>query len=113
MMGMTNLASMASAAGPRPAPPCEAQIAADPFRAGFRMLITGLQGFERTVAFARDEASKRIVSAAAQTKRWAAARKPKVAAATPVPAKAARKKRRLSPEGRARIVAATKMHWRR
>jgi hypothetical protein len=60
MMGMTNLASMASAAGPRPAPPCEAQIAADPFRAGFRMLITGLQGFERTVAFARGEAAATI-----------------------------------------------------
>ena len=42
--------------------------------------------------------------AVAQKNRWAAARKPK-AAATPVPAKAARKKRRLIPKGRARIIA--------
>ena len=62
---------------------------------------------------------KRIVSlaarrrmAAAQRKRWAAARKARTeAAATPAPAKAAKKKRRLSPEGRARIVAATKRRW--
>jgi hypothetical protein len=47
---------------------------------------------------------------AAQRKRWAAARKPK-AAATPVPAKAAKKKRHLIPKGRARIVAATKKRW--
>jgi len=39
--------------------------------------------------------------AAAQRKGWAAARKPKVAAATPAPAGAAGKKRRLGPEGRA------------
>jgi hypothetical protein len=31
-------------------------IAADPFRGGVQVLITGPQGFERTVAFARDEA---------------------------------------------------------
>jgi hypothetical protein len=40
-----------------------------------------------------------------------AARKAKAAAATLAPAKAARKKRDLSPEGRARIVAATKRRW--
>jgi hypothetical protein len=45
--------------------------------------------------------------AAAQRKRWAAARKTK-AAATPAPANAAKRKRRLIPEGRARIIAATK-----
>ena len=33
------------------------------------------------------------------------------AAATPAPAKTARKKRRLTPEGRARIIAATKKRW--
>ena len=40
-------------------------------------------------------------------KRWAGARKPK-AAATPARAQAARKKRRLNPAGRARIIAPTK-----
>jgi hypothetical protein len=30
-------------------------IAADPFKGGFRVLITGPQGFERTVAFAMDD----------------------------------------------------------
>jgi hypothetical protein len=50
--------------------------------------------------------------AAAQEKRWAVARKSKAdAAAPPAPAKAAKKKRRLSPEGRARIIAATKRRW--
>jgi hypothetical protein len=80
-----------------------------------RVLITGPRGFERTAAFARDEALKRIARSAerrrmagAQRKRWAVVRKAKGAAATPAPAKAAGKKRRLSPEGRARIVAATK-----
>jgi hypothetical protein len=41
-------------------------------------------------------------------KRWAAARK---VAAAPAPAKAARKKRRPSPEGVPRIIAATKRRW--
>ena len=50
--------------------------------------------------------------AAAQRKRWAVTRKAKAAeAAAPVPAKTAREKRRLSPEGRARIIAATKKRW--
>jgi hypothetical protein len=35
--------------------PYEAWIAADPFRGGFRVLITGPQGFERTVTFAIDD----------------------------------------------------------
>ena len=35
--------------------PHEAWIAADPFKGGFRVLITGPQGFERTVAFAMDD----------------------------------------------------------
>ena|ERR1035438_8349802 len=60
-----------------------------------------MAGFPAALAF--------LTAAPAQRKRWAAARKAKAAAtATPAPAKAAKKKRRLSPEGRARIVAATK-----
>ena len=35
--------------------PHEAWIAADPFRGGFQVLITGPQGFERTVTFATDD----------------------------------------------------------
>jgi hypothetical protein len=35
--------------------PHEAWIAADPFRGGFRVLITGPQGFERIVVFALDD----------------------------------------------------------
>ena len=35
--------------------PHEAWIAADPFKGGFRVLITGPQGFERTVMFALDD----------------------------------------------------------
>lgn len=35
--------------------PHEAWIAADPFKRGFRVLITGPHGFERTVTFAIDD----------------------------------------------------------
>src|SRR5260370_5881351 len=35
--------------------PHEAWIAADPFKGGFRVLITGAHGFERTVMFALDD----------------------------------------------------------
>jgi hypothetical protein len=35
--------------------PHEAWIAADPFNGGFRVLITGAHGFERTVTFALDD----------------------------------------------------------
>ena len=35
--------------------PHEAWIAADPFKGGFRVLITGPQGFERSVVFALDD----------------------------------------------------------
>jgi hypothetical protein len=38
----------------------EAWIAADPFRGGVRVLITGPQGFERTVWFAVDELPQEI-----------------------------------------------------
>ena len=34
---------------------CEGWIAADPFRGGVRVVITGPQGFERVVLFALDE----------------------------------------------------------
>jgi hypothetical protein len=43
-------------AGGRPAKESyEGWIAADPFRGGVRVLITGPQGFERTVMIAMDE----------------------------------------------------------
>ena len=35
--------------------PHEAWISADPFKGGFRVLITGPHGFERTVVFAIDD----------------------------------------------------------
>jgi hypothetical protein len=35
--------------------PLEAWIAADPFKGGFRLLITGSHGFERTVTLAVDD----------------------------------------------------------
>jgi hypothetical protein len=35
--------------------PHEAWVAADPFRGGFKVLITGPQGFERTLVFALDD----------------------------------------------------------
>jgi hypothetical protein len=35
--------------------PHEAWISADPFNGGFRVLITGPQGFERTVTFALED----------------------------------------------------------
>jgi hypothetical protein len=35
--------------------PYEGWIAADPFRGGVRLLITGAHGFQREVAFAMDE----------------------------------------------------------
>ena len=35
--------------------PHEAWIAADPFRGGFKVLITGPHGFERTVTFKIDD----------------------------------------------------------
>ena len=37
------------------AEPYEAWIAADPFRGGFKVLITGPHGFERTMTFAIDD----------------------------------------------------------
>ena len=38
----------------------EAWIAADPFRGGVRVLITGPQGFERSVSFGLDELPQEI-----------------------------------------------------
>ena len=43
------------AGGAHTSKPYEAWIAADPFRGGVRVLITGPQGFERSVMFALDE----------------------------------------------------------
>jgi hypothetical protein len=43
------------AGGKRVAGPYEAWIAADPFRGGFKVLITGPHGFERTVACKIDD----------------------------------------------------------
>jgi hypothetical protein len=47
--------SAVEAAGRHLAGPHEAWIAADPFRGGFRVLITGPHGLERSIAFALDE----------------------------------------------------------
>jgi hypothetical protein len=43
------------AGGKHVAAPHEAWIAADPFRSGVRVLITGPHGFQREVSFALDE----------------------------------------------------------
>jgi hypothetical protein len=43
------------AGGKHASGPHEGWITADPFRGGFKVLITGPHGFERTVAFALDD----------------------------------------------------------
>ena len=43
------------AGGKHTSSPHEAWIAADPFRGGFKVLITGPHGFERTITFAIDD----------------------------------------------------------
>ena len=43
------------AGGRQASGPHEAWIAADPFRGGVKVLITGRHGFERTVTFALDD----------------------------------------------------------
>ena len=43
------------AGGKHASGPHEAWIAADPFRGGFKVLVTGPHGLERTVTFALDE----------------------------------------------------------
>jgi hypothetical protein len=55
------------AGGKHVAQPFEGWIAADPFRGGVRVLITGPQGFERTVTFALDEASATITQRVRET----------------------------------------------
>jgi hypothetical protein len=45
----------------------EGWIAADPFRGGVRVLITGPRGFERSVAFAIDEDSGVIAQQVRET----------------------------------------------
>jgi len=47
--------------------PHEAWIAADPFRGGFRVLITGPQGLERIVVFALDDAPAVITGRVRET----------------------------------------------
>jgi hypothetical protein len=42
--------------------PHEAWISADPFRGGFKVLVTGAQGLERSVSFALDEEPAFITS---------------------------------------------------
>jgi hypothetical protein len=55
------------AAGQHLAQPYEGWIAADPFRSGIRVLITGPQAFERTVTFALDEAPATITQRVKET----------------------------------------------
>ena len=55
------------AAGQHISQPYEGWIAADPFRGGVRVLITGPQGFERTVTFALDEAPATITERVRET----------------------------------------------
>jgi hypothetical protein len=55
------------AAGQHIAQPYEGWIAADPFQGGVRVLITGPQGFERTVTFALDEAPATITERVRET----------------------------------------------
>jgi len=43
------------AGGKNTSAPHEAWVAADPFKGGFRVLITGPEGFERIVPFAVDD----------------------------------------------------------
>ena len=47
--------------------PHEAWIAADPFQGGFRVLITGPHGFERTTTFAIDDDSAVITERVRET----------------------------------------------
>jgi hypothetical protein len=47
--------------------PHEAWIAADPFQGGFGVLITGPQGFERTVVFVLDDDPAEIAERVRET----------------------------------------------
>jgi hypothetical protein len=55
------------AAGRHVRGPHEAWIAADPFKGGFRVLITGPHGFERTVAFDLDDDPAEIAERVRET----------------------------------------------
>ena len=55
------------AAGQRLAQPYEGWIAKDPFTGGVRILITGPQGFERTVTFALDDGPATITERVRET----------------------------------------------
>jgi hypothetical protein len=55
------------AGGKNVAQPYEGWIAADPFRGGVRVMITGPEGFERTVLFPLDEAPATITERVRET----------------------------------------------
>jgi hypothetical protein len=55
------------AAGQHLAQPYESWIAADPFRSGVRVLITGPQGFEKTAMFDLDEVPATITQRVKET----------------------------------------------
>jgi hypothetical protein len=55
------------AGGKHVAQPYEGWIVADTFRGGLRVLITGPQGFERTVMFELDEAPAAITQRVRET----------------------------------------------
>jgi hypothetical protein len=55
------------AAGRQLTAPHEGWIAADPFRGGFKVLITGPHGMERTAAFAIDDAPGLITARIRET----------------------------------------------
>jgi len=55
------------AGGKHVAQPYEGWISADPFHGGFRVLITGPEGFERTVTFALDESLATITARVRET----------------------------------------------
>jgi hypothetical protein len=77
-----------AAAGQRLAQPFEARIAADPFRGGVLIFITGRQGFEKTVTVALGESPKRIARSAARRRM-----------------RSRREEAPPQPRGRARIIA--------
>jgi hypothetical protein len=61
------IAAAVAAAGQRLGQPFRAWIAADPFQGGVRVLITGPQGFERTVAITLGDAPATITRRVGET----------------------------------------------
>lgn len=64
---LESIEAAVEAAGQHIAERYEGWIAADPFRGGVRVLITGPLGFERTVMFALDESSATIMERVRET----------------------------------------------